>query len=142
MDEPTYIEPGDEFGDLSIAKNKERAQWQTPKGRWQKRILSAVGRKYYRPKSQGGRKEQEVVNSIAKQAVPMELSADGYSEEWIEFCCKWAEAKRRTTPPQWIGLAGLVSFITNQDAKADWLSKNQGKVDLTPKSSDEWRPND
>jgi hypothetical protein len=135
VDEPTYVEAGDEFGELSQARG-QRAQWQTPKGKWQKRLLKAVGREYYKSKAKGGRYEQTSCNTIARQAVPMELSADGYPEEWIEFCCKWAEGKRREHPPKWISLTGLLSFITNNNSKADWLSKNQGKVDLTPKDED------
>jgi hypothetical protein len=134
VDEPIYVEPGNEFGDLH--KNTRRADWQTPKGKWQKRILRAVNRKYYKAKAVGGREEQSVCNQIARQAVPMEVSIEGWPEEWVEFCCKWAEKKWASK--QYISLWALLNFIMDHDKKSNWLAKKP-KVDLTPKSADEWR---
>lgn len=132
MDEPTYVDAGDEFGDLTAAKNRGRRKWQSPSGKWQKRILKAAHRKYYRT-----RDEQKVVNHIARQAVPMALNVEGWPEEWIEFCCQWCEGKWADKKP--VKLWGLLNFIMDDDKKADWLSKNKGEVDMRPKSADEWR---
>ena len=133
MDEPTYVEAGDEFGDLHANK---RPKWMTPKGKWQKRILKAAHRKYYRD-----REEQKVCNQIARQAVPQAVSIDGYHIEWIEYCCEWCEKKWFNNKP--VKLWGLLNFILDHDKKIDWIASNKEKpVDMRPKPASEWRTDD
>lgn len=129
MDEPTYVEAGDEFGDLHA--NKQRPKWQSPKGVWQKRILRAAHRKYYRD-----REEQTVCNHIARQAVTKAVSIDGWPTEWIEYCCQWCEKKWFNNKP--VKLWGLLNFIMDDDKKNDWLASASNEVDMKPKPKGEW----
>lgn len=122
--EPSYVEAGDEFGDLH--QGARRHKWMTPKHPLAVKMLAAVHRQYY-----ATRAEQAQVNAIAKAAVPLamvqDLARNRYPTEWVEARCRIAEkmwAERKT-----INLSGLITLIEKEDYRqkwcTDWLREHQ-----------------
>jgi hypothetical protein len=116
MPEPRYVEPGDEFEDGGW-NPRARPKWMKPETELEKRILEAVGRRYYPDKY-----TKTEVRLIVKAAISLDEGIESeYPTEWIEYCCEWAEGKR--AKGSMVQIKGLLTFINREEAKKDFLDR-------------------
>jgi hypothetical protein len=98
-----------------------KPKWMLPRENLERRILRAIGRKYYPDK-----KIRHFVVMIVKSSQSLDDGFESkYPTEWIEFCCEWAESKRARK--EIVSLKGLVTFIMREEAKEDFLAKYEKK---------------
>jgi hypothetical protein len=116
--EPKYVAEGEEFGD-SIGRNT-RPKWSIASTPFQKRLLSAVGKTYYKTHN-----ERSAVVAIEKSAISLTGGLISvYPLEWVDQCIDWANKKRRVDG-QWVGFIGLVNLINNEDKKIEFVQRWQ-----------------
>jgi len=120
QDEPEYVDADDPFHELP--KLRSRPKWMLPDSNYEKRILDAVGRKYYK-----ARYERTQVLQITKAMLPLAKAGGGrYPVEWVEVCCKWAEKQRKSR--RIIQLPGLLSLINREEAMKEWKELQPGNI--------------
>jgi len=117
--EPKYVPEGEEFGETYGSK---RPKWQTPRSAFQKKILTTVGRQYFKDHN-----ERSAVLAIEKSALSLASGLISvYPLEWVDNCIEWASRKRRTGTP--IMLMALLNLINDQERRvsfvAEWKRKN------------------
>jgi len=122
MDEPTYVDVGDEFGD-------EDTSWRYPDDLANQDTIKNVfaicgGRKYFaNPKE--ARKWRKIDGQITRGMI---------GQAWLDHCLEWAKKKNfRATV---IKVDALGSYVMNKAKMQDFLTK---EIDLTPKDEGEWR---
>jgi hypothetical protein len=126
VDDPIYVDVGDEFGD-------EDDSWRYPDDLINQSVIKKVfaicgGRKYFATPKEG-RKWRKIDGQISRGLIP---------SDWIDHCIAWA--KKKNFRATLIKVDALGSYILNKAKMQDFLTSRV--VDLKPKSSDEWRPND
>ena len=121
-DEPQYVD--DPFDDDEWSPHK-RPKWMSPSQSRpiEKRILEAVGRKYY-----PDRAIRSEIIKIAKGSMSLDSGVvSEYPTEWIEFCCEWAESKR--AKGSIVQLKGLVTFINRKEARQEFIDDFKEEYD-------------
>jgi hypothetical protein len=117
--EPDLPEPRYTDIDEDEPNEHRRPKWMIPDTPLQKKILTAVSRKYYLRDEKG----------LRHQIILMEKSTgslrgglvQAYPTEWIDNCLEWVRTHRANG--EWISLKGVVSLLNNADRKANFLAR-------------------
>jgi hypothetical protein len=126
-DEPRYVPAGEEFDEDNWTANR-RPKWSIPESSLERRILRAVGRKYY-PDS----KMKYHVRLITKAAVSLDSGiVSEYPIEWIEDRCEAVESMRKKR--KLVELKGLITMINREEDKQDFINKYVPKEKPKPAS--------
>ncbi len=130
--EPTYGEPGDEFGDQEQAGTLPK--WATPETPLAIRALHACGRTRYKKVKGNGEKTQWKL--IEKAMMPLTSGITSkYPTEWVENRIEIAEnmnGRKRGGAPFSGGIKvtfpNLLKAIQNEEKKTDWVAKAEDTV--------------
>jgi hypothetical protein len=133
MDEPTYVDEGNEFGDSDPKKPPKN---RTPTTDWQRELLAVFGMKYFKDKNQKSR-----VRMIEKQMAPYALNPSRppiFPTEYVKELIEWARKKRRT---QLLPLDSLISAICNDARRDQWIANRvQDAYEARTKSPEPYTP--
>jgi len=130
--EPTYGDPGDEFGDHEPVGTTPK--WATPETPLAIRALHACGRTRYKKVKGKGEKTQWKV--IEKAMMPLTGGITSkYPTEWVENRIEIAEnmnGRKRGGAPFTGGVIvtfpNLLKSIQNEEKKIDWVAKAEERV--------------
>ena len=128
MEEPTYIDVGNEFDDLVMREPKWR---RINNYKWNniglvRMALAVCGRKKFASKM-----EFSFFRMADKSSMPMILNPENiYAVEWLESCIDWA--KKKNKPRTIIKLPALISLMKNEakfkDFSYSWKSEHKDIV--------------
>lgn len=121
--EHRYVD--DPFDDDEWTPNR-RPKWMKPETSLERRMLRAVGRKFYPDK-----KMKLHVRLIVKAAISLDTGITSkYPIEWIEDRCRAAETMRKKK--RMIQLKGLLTMIEREENKKDFIDRYvpEKKVDV------------
>ena len=114
MDEPTYIDIGDEF-------DIEDNSWKYPDDLENQDIIKKVfficGRRKYFHSKKEGRKWRQIDGQVSRKAIRV---------EWVNNCIEWA--KSRNEHRFSINVTALASLVLNKARMQDWLMKHKDKL--------------
>lgn len=132
MNEPTYVDEGNEFGDGDPKKPPKN---RTPTTDWQRDLLSIFQMKYYKDRNQKSK-----VRMIEKKMAPYALNPSRppyFPSEYVKALIEWAKAKRRHS---FFPLDSLLSAILNQARKEEWLARQVYLASIQPKELEPYAP--
>ena len=113
-DEPRYVD--DPFEDDQWTPNR-RPKWAKPETSLERRILRAVGRKWY-----PDNKMKLHVRLVTKAAISLNSGiVSEYPLEWIEDRCQAVESMRKKR--KMVQLKGLLTMIGREEDKKDFINR-------------------
>jgi hypothetical protein len=123
MNDPQYIDAGNEFGEGSNKPPLNR----TPTTDWQREVLAIFGMKYYKD-----RQQKSELRMIEKGMAPFAINPSRpplYPTEYVTELLEWARKKRRTAR---IPLSALLSAIQNDAKRNEWVDQHLYKIKINP----------
>ena len=121
--EPSYVDVEDDEDDGSGVGVNRRPKWSLPDNPFEKRLLDACHRKYFR------KGEKSRVKAIEKAMISIRINPGNppkYPTEFVEEMIKWAIGKNKGKYAI-VQLPSLLSAIEKEDNRTDWLSRYRRK---------------